>query len=71
MSGRQPEEGAAELPADRQLSPTLTVAWSRLRGEWARKLERRNQMLQSSWEAAPRPPLPGTPGRHTQDQLAA
>ncbi|XP_047626483.1 protein FAM240C [Phacochoerus africanus] len=46
-------------------------ALDRLRGEWARKLERRNQMLQSSQEAAPWPPLPGTPGRHTQDQLAA
>ncbi|XP_032493595.1 uncharacterized protein LOC116756773 [Phocoena sinus] len=41
-------------------------ALDRLRSEWARKLERRNQMMLSSQEAPPRPTLPGTP-----DQPAA
>ncbi|XP_060975758.1 protein FAM240C [Dama dama] len=36
-------------------------ALDRLRDEWARQLERRNQMLQSSREAPPRPAPPCTP----------
>ncbi|XP_060157525.1 protein FAM240C [Globicephala melas] len=38
-------------------------ALDRLRSEWARKLERRNQMMLSSQEAPPGPTPPGTPDR--------
>ncbi|XP_055443042.1 protein FAM240C [Bubalus kerabau] len=46
-------------------------ALDRLRDEWARQLERRNQMLQSSQEAPPQPAPLGTPALSTGDQLAA
>ncbi|XP_032336734.1 protein FAM240C-like [Camelus ferus] len=43
-------------------------ALDRLRGEWAQRLERRNQMLQSNQEA---PTPPGAQAFHTQDPMAA
>ncbi|XP_055250097.1 protein FAM240C [Moschus berezovskii] len=46
-------------------------ALDRLRDEWARQLERRNQMLQSSREAPPWPAPPGTPALCGRDQPAA
>ncbi|XDC48821.1 hypothetical protein R6Z07M_000003 [Ovis aries] len=46
-------------------------ALDRLRDEWARQLERRNQMLQSSREAPPQPAPPGTPALRAGDQPAA
>ncbi|XP_052494235.1 protein FAM240C [Budorcas taxicolor] len=46
-------------------------ALDRLRDDWARQLERRNQMLQSSQEAPPRPAPPGTPALRSGDQPKA
>ncbi|XP_040087906.1 protein FAM240C [Oryx dammah] len=46
-------------------------ALDRLRNEWARQLERRNQMLQSSREAPLQPAPPGTPALRAGDQPAA
>ncbi|XP_069425534.1 protein FAM240C [Ovis canadensis] len=46
-------------------------ALERLRNEWARQLERRNQMLQSSREAPRGPAPPGTPALRAGDQPAA
>ncbi|CAM9370419.1 unnamed protein product [Rangifer tarandus platyrhynchus] len=46
-------------------------ALDRLRGEWARQLERRNQMLQTSQEAPPRPAPPCTPTLGAGDHPAA
>ncbi|KAM7245626.1 hypothetical protein CapIbe_001924 [Capra ibex] len=46
-------------------------ALDRLRDEWARQLERRNQMLQSSREAPPQPAPPGTSALRAGDQPAA
>ncbi|XP_031531833.1 protein FAM240C [Vicugna pacos] len=43
-------------------------ALDRLRSEWAQRLERRNQMLQSNQEA---PTPPGAQAFHTQDPMAA
>ncbi|XP_058389431.1 protein FAM240C [Diceros bicornis minor] len=67
-------EKKIELHTKQQQSEDLRIrrsALDRLRGEWALKLEKRNEMLRSSREAPPPPSLLGTESVHAPHKTAA